>query len=413
MSNGERGAGIGDRGSGIGERGRGVAPIALCTLLLLAPPARAQDTNPVKFSFDDRGLVFSAPAKQMEFTLRAYLQPMITLQGDDDAGALRRTTMSIRRARLALNGTTFDPRLHFSLQLGFSRQDLDIETLGIANIVADANVQWNWTPNFFTMVGQGKVFGDRQEINAASELEFPDRTIVYTTFGPDRDAGIMSGYTRDVAGGRVMVRASITEGEGRNSTTGSTGLAYGARVDWMPFGAFNAFSEGDLAREQHGRMGLGAAYLLDAGAVRAGGLNGPLLFSPRDMRTTYFDAIWKLHGAAIEAEYVVRDARDPITRSGATMRAVFAGYGVTGEASYVFPSGFMPALRVSSVVPDASTYGAPTAQRHTQEAVEIARFLKGHHLKWQIELGRDDIRDPLLGATSAQLYTRLSVLAGL
>ena len=381
-----------------------------------AAALRAQDTASVRVTYDDRGLVFSAPARATEVTMRFYIQPLFLLQGDGDGGAMRRITLQLRRTRLGFTGTTFDPRLRFNLQLGLSRADIETETPGNVNLVADANVVWNWTPNLWTMVGQGKIFGDRQEINAASELEFPDRTIVYTAFGPDRDAGVMSGYTHALGAGPFTVRASVTSGEGRNSTTGDAHLAYGGRVDWQPLGAFKgngAFSESDLLREPNARFAVGAAFLYDEGATRLGGLNGSALFAPRDIRTTFVDAIWKRRGVAVEAEYVQRYARDPITSAGPDVRAVYAGYGLTGQASYALKSGFLPAVRVSAIVPNESIYGAPTGLRKTEIAAELARYLRGHHLKWQLEFGHDESKDPLLGTSIGSLYSRLSLLAGL
>lgn len=389
---------------------------AIILFAAAAPALGAQDSAAVRVTFDDRGLVFSAPGRATEVTLRFYIQPLIVLQGDDDGGAMRHVTLQLRRTRLGFTGTTVDPRLRFNLQLGLSRPDIETEIPGNVNLVADANVVWNWTPNFWTMFGQGKIFGNRQEINSASELEFPDRSIVYMTFGPDRDAGVMSGYTRALGKGPFTVRGSVTAGEGRNSTIGDPHLAYGGRIDWQPLGAFKgngAFSESDLQREPNARFAAGAAYLYDEGALRLGGLNGSALFAPRTIRTAFVDAVWKRRGVAVAVEYAHRDARDPITRLGSEMRAVYAGYGLTGQASYVTRSGFVPALRASSIVPDAAIAGAPTALRRTQIAAGLGRYLRGHHVKWQIEFGHDDIRDPSLGTRVGTLYSRLSVLAGL
>lgn len=388
-------------------------------IVAAAHGVRAQDSSTVHVTLDDRGLTFAAPGRAMEATIRFYIQPLVILQADDDAGALRHITLQLRRARLGFTGSTFDPRLRFNFQMGFGRQETETESVGgtsNANIVADANVVWNWTPNCWTMVGQGKIFGDRQGINPAGELEFPDRSLVFMTFGPDRDAGVMAAYTHNAGKGPLMVRGSVTAGEGRNSTTGGTGLMYGARVDWQPFGAFKgtgAFSESDLQREPDGRFAIGASYSYNVGATRVGGTTGTLLVAPRDIRTTFVDAIWKRRGVAVEAEYALREANDALTTSGTTTRAVFAGYGASGQASYVMNNGLTPAVRVSSVVPDAEVYGAPNAQRRTQMALELARYLRGHRLKWQLEFGRDEFRDPGLRTKTAQLYARWGVMAGL
>jgi hypothetical protein len=389
---------------------------ALMALAAAASVARAQDSAVVHVSFDDRGLVFAAPGYATELALRLYVQPLMILQADDHLHAFRNYAMEIRRARMSFSGTTVDPRLTFHLTLTFGRPEIDYETAGIVNVISDANVVWHWTPNVFTMFGQGQVFGDRQAINPSSEMEFPDRSLVYSTFGTDRDAGVMTGYTHTLGRGPFTVRASITSGEGRNSLLGDAGLAYGARVDWEPLGAFKdngAFTEGDLVREPSPRLAVGGGYMYDDNAIRVGGMTGALLFASRDMGTTYADAIWKWRGASAAVEYAERDARNPLEQSGGVTRAVFSGYGFNAEASYVLHNGFMPAVRVTSIVPRTVIHGAPNGLKKTEAAVEIAEFLRGHHVKWQVELGHDEISDTVLRTSSGLIYTRLSFLVGL
>ena len=233
-----------------------VAAAAVAAVIISAPIA-AQDTSAARVALDDRGLVFTAPARATEVALRFYIQPLATLQTDSESGPVRNVGLVIRRARISLSGTALDPRLRFLLQFGISRQDGASDSIGVFNALADALVTWNWTPRFFTAFGQTKVYGNRASLTSVSEIEFAERSIVNATFALDRDAGVFAGYTHPFGNRPLLVRAAVTSGEGKNAAAGDAGLAYTTRVDWQPLGAFlgnGAFSESDLQREPSARL---------------------------------------------------------------------------------------------------------------------------------------------------------------
>ena len=392
-----------------------VKRVALVACVFSAPLA-AQDTSAARVALDDRGLVFTAPARATEVALRFYVQPLVTLQTDDESGPVRNVGLTIRRARISLSGTALDPRLRFQLQFGVSRQDGASDSVGVFNALADALVTWNWTPRFYTGIGQAKIYGNRASLTSVSEIEFSERSIVNSTFALDRDAGVFTGYTLPFGNRPVLVRASVTSGEGRNAAVGDAGLAYTARVDWQPLGAFignGAFSESDLKREPSSRLAVGASFSKNEDATRIGGQTGQSLFATRDMQTTFVDAVFKRRGLAIAAEFARRTSRDPVTTSGLDSRAVFAGHGISVQASYVTSGSWLPSARVSRVTPEEAIYGAPGANERTQTAIGLSRYLRGHRLKWQSEFGRDETRDPQTDAVVRQLYARFGVVAGI
>lgn len=384
--------------------------------LLAVPRLEAQDTSAARVSLDDRGLVFTAPARATEVALRFYIHPLLTLQTDEESGPVRRVGLLIRRARVSLAGTAIDPRLRFVFQFGLSRQDAASDTVGFTNALADALITWNWTPQFYTGIGQAKVYGNRASLTPVSELEFAERSIMSATFALDRDAGLFAGYTLPLGNRPLTVRGNVTSGDGRNATVGDAGLAYTARIDWLPLGPFagnGAFSESDLKREPSARVALGVAYSRNDDAIRVGGQTGQTLFEPRDMRTLFVDAVFKRRGFAATAEFARRTARDPITTSGPDSRAVFAGRGVSAQASYLLRGGFLPVARVSRITPEEAIYGTPGAVERTQSSAGLVHYLRGHRLKWQLEFGHDASRDPQTDERVRQLYARFGMIAGI
>src|SRR5687767_14980959 len=100
---------------------RACACIAGAAMLCAGAPLGAQDTSAARVVLDDRGLVFSAPERATEISLRFYIHPLITLQTDEESGPVRSVGLLIRRARVSLGGTALDPRLRFVMQFGLSR----------------------------------------------------------------------------------------------------------------------------------------------------------------------------------------------------------------------------------------------------------------------------------------------------
>ncbi len=399
--------------------GTSAARRLLASIVLIAAPRllTAQPANPqATVSLGDRGIVFTIPDARTELTLRTRIQEHFTVVADEDLGRIQRVGMQVRRLRLGLAGTTVDPRLRFNVQLSFARGDMDLEGSGFPNVVRDATVAWQLTPAFQVMAGQTKLPGNRQRVNSSSEIEYPDRSIVNALFNIDRDVGIWGQYVTNAASGPLTIRASLTGGEGRNQAVGDAGLAYTGRVEWHPLGAFaanGAYTEGDLQREPAARLAIGATHSVNERTTRTAGQLGLPLFAPRTLRSSFVDVLFKRRGLAASAEYALRTADDPVTRSGDAVRAVFAGHGVTAQVSYQLPGGYAPGFRVARVVPHRDIAGTPGALRSTQTSAVLTRYFKGHKVKMAFEFGYDDVRDPFTRMRTGSVYQRTGIELGL
>lgn len=352
--------------------------------VLGAQPAPAFP-NPA-ITLDGKGVTVYGADSVTRLNFRFRMQQLLsaTSEGETDYG-IGRTQVTVRRMRLRMEGTLRDPRLRVNVQLAFSRGDLDMENTGIANVLRDANVTWQFTPRFAATVGQAKLPGNRQRLVSSSEIQSSDRSLVTSRFTVDRDVGVFTAYAVPIGRARLVARAAVTSGEGRNPPADEGGLAATSRLELLPFGAFTNggdYIEGDLAREKNTKLSLAVAVSRNDRTSRTGGQLGTALYAPRSMTTYFADAILKRRGFMLMSEYAHRLAPDPVTRSGTLSRFVYAGEGWHVGASYLLPgSRFEPQLRYTRVTPATSIRGQSGTDATTESAIGAAFYFSGHRIK--------------------------------
>lgn len=385
--------------------------------LALPAAARAQASPRPVVEFGDRGLTVNGSDGFSYINLRFRVQTLgqLTSVSDEDL-QVASVNLAVRRMRLRLESVVLDPRLKVNVQLSFARGDLDFENSNFPNVLRDAYVTFQATPRLALMAGQAKLPGNRQRVNSSSEMQFADRSIVNAAFTVDRDVGLFATYANLRAGLPFLLKAAVTSGEGRSPAVGGSGLAYTARVELLPFGAFTNggdYFEGDLAREPAPRLSIGFGGQINDRAVRTGGQLGRPLFAPRSMSTFLADVLYKHAGLAVAAEFARRAAPDPVTTQGTETRYVLTGDGVTVQASYLLDSNLEPAIRASLVRPNREVAGLSGADRQRQLAFGLTRYLKGHRVKVQGEVMHDEFRNLRTGALRATWGLRTSIEFGL
>lgn len=397
---------------------------ASCTALVLcgapavsnAQHTPAWPTPPV--TLDGKGVTIYGADSVSQLIFRFRIQELFSATSESESNLRpRETQLMIRRMRLRMEGVVIDPRLRVAFQLSFARQDIDQENTGIAHILRDAVASWQFTKHFAMSTGQGKLPGNRQRVVSSSELQSPDRSPVNAMFTVDRDVGIFSVYSNDVGPARIVARAAISSGEGRGPSAGSDGLAYTGRFDVLPLGAFTSggdYVEGDLAREPKPKLSVGVAASHNDRATRTGGQLGPRLFAPRSMTTYFADAIYKHRGLAVQAEYAHRVSPDPITQRGDTTRYVFAGEGVTVQASYLLPHvDFEPVLRYSRVTPAGTIRGLDNSEALEERSVGFSNYFNGHRIKFNGDITHIRRTDLTVQRSEAEWRVRLGIEVGI
>jgi len=382
--------------------------------LLTAQSAPSREASPSPVDFNSRGIVFNGADGFSYLALRFRVQQWAFFNTDDDAEGIEGSQMAVRRMRFRFESVVWDPRFKVNVQFSFARADMDFENSQIPNVLRDATVSWQATPNFSLMGGQTKLPGNRQRVISSGDQQFPDRSIVNGAFTIDRDMGLWATYTRGMDSKPVILRAAVTSGEGRAVATGNAGLAYTGRVEVHPLGVFTRGGdnfEGDLAREQSPKLALGVTYSHNEQGERAGGQLGRFLYEPRDMQVALADVLLKYNGFSFSSELARRQARNPITTDDVDTRAILTGTGVTAQASYLFRNNVEVGVRGSVVDPHRDVRAEFERQR--QESMVVTRYIQGHRVKLQGELIRDDFRDGVSGTTRGGWTFRTSFEFGI
>lgn len=360
----------------------------LLTLMSFAAHAQRQyDERPTIEDF--KGIQYTGDDSTFYINFRFRMQSRLkyfSVAGNDLAA--ESLEARIRRLRLRMDGYIYNPKLSYSIQLGFTRGDQDSDDTDVANLVRDAVIFYNFTDNFYVAFGQNKLPGNRQRVNSSGELQFAERSLVNATFNVDRDFGIKAYYSPTIGAVPIHFKGAISTGEGRVANNTDGGLAYTGRVEFLPLGDFangGDYTEGDLEYELTPKLSIGGGYSYNDRTTRVHGQTGEFISSPLTLKTSFVDAILKYRGWAYQVEYMRRDVDNPFTtnRDGESTYA-FKGQGVNQQLSYLLnkDTGYELASRYTWIKPheDIRAFESQT------EVIELGltKYFRAHRLKLQV-----------------------------
>ena len=374
----------------------------IAALVLLASFAgRAQDTTESKFGKGLFNVVAKDSSYSANFTVR--MQSLFTSEWDiPETGdwSDAETNMLIRRARLKFKGFAFSPKLEYKLQLGLSNRDMSGGsefTRNTPRYILDAVVMWNFYENFELWVGQTKLPGNREQLISSGSLETVDRSLVNSEFNLGREMGLQLHHKTNLGGDFIMKEAvSVSQGEGRNVTQGNIGgHQYMGRLEFLPFGDFDAYSGADLDREETPKLSLGVSYEFNNDAVKTESNAGDYMvndegFYQTDISTLFLDAMFKYRGFSLMGEYGHRSADDAFaTNSDGTLTGdvVNIGDGFNLQAGYVFPNDFQVVGRYTTIDLDDQI----TDMVENQYTFALSKYIVKHKLKVQTDLSYTDL----------------------
>ncbi len=368
-----------------------------------------------------RGLGLTTPDSTYQVNIRFRMQNRATFQTfsdrDDSVEAV------VRRLRLRFDGFVGDPRFLYAIQLSFSPGDVGaIQPGENINIIRDAVFYYRPDAHWSFGFGQTKLPGNRQRVNSSGALQLTDRSVNNAAFTIDRDYGVFANYGReDQNRFSYNLRTAISTGDGRNYTRNpDTDLAYTARLELMPLGAFlknGTMFEGDLAREQTPKLLLGGTVHYNMGAKRAQGQLGSDTSAKRDLRVIHLDAMLKYQGWALMAAWMSRQTDDPVIAlpdgdTGAVRETAYlVGTGYDLQLSYLFPSDYELIARYSSHNPEKEV--RPFFRPREQFSAGITRYVWEHALKLQLELTHDRFPRTDFADAREGTYVRFQIEIGI
>ncbi len=395
-------------------------------LLVFAWSSRAQilssRDNDIKlaslpyYSFG-KGVGLTSPDSLFQFNVRFRIQNRIGfIQNADQSGAY---DGQIRRLRLRFDGYVGNPHFLYVLQLSFAPGDVgEIQDGENINIIRDAAVIFKYNKHFSLTFGQTKLPGNRQRIISSGALQLTDRSINNAKFNIDRDFGVQAFYLNEQRDKfSFNIKTAVSTGEGRNFTKNpDNGLAYTAKVEFLPLGAFKkdgAYFEGDLMREEKLKLFISGVYHLNDLARRTQGQLGDYLFSARTFTSYFMDALAKYKGLNLSIAYMSRYCDNPITFDETDPNElvyVYTGFGWDYQASYLFKSKLEVISRFSTLRPFKEIYTlTPKVNQYT---LGLTRYIWEHAFKIQLE-GTIDRLYYESGDTKTNWYSRLQVEIGI
>ena len=376
-------------------------------LVLLILTLSITNLNAQKLKLDSFGKgIFNSVAKDstwsMKFGLRMQYLTTIGLDADEnshfdfDPNNLK-TDTKVRRYRLKFDGFVLSPKLKYKIELGMSNNDTgsanEYTKLG-PKLILDAVLKWNFYKNLELWAGQTKLPGNRERVISSANMQLVDRSLLNKEFTLDRDMGFQL-RNHHTIGKQFLIREvfAITQGEGRNITTGNVGgQQYTSRVEILPFGAFSGKGDyigGDLKREKQSKLSIGATYNHNDRASRQRGSQGSIIdlidnngkpedhiFATTDVNTSFVDFMYKYKGYSAMGEFAYRNADDTTLGS----KPVKVGKGYNLATGYLFKNNYEIAARYTQI--DYKGV-ANTTEQYT---VGVSKYIVGHALKIQTDL---------------------------
>jgi hypothetical protein len=355
-------------------------------------------TDPARY-VPGKGFELRTQDGDFALTLGAWVQVRYTWLGDDGDD---RHFIEIAKARIVLGGHLWGPDTRYALELGLAARELDRGPVRVDGMpsetdalrqgpVLNAYVDCKHLRDLSLRVGQFKVPFSRQQLAAEPELAAVERGLTDPIFAFGRDIGVDL-YSDDLLGLDLLrYHVGVYGGEGRNTWertlgAGDAGFLYDVRIELLPLGVFDEFTEVDFERGGP-RLSLGTAYaLLQSDAT-----------SP--LAVQYLGAIFDAGSARPVVDFNAHNftADAMFMAAGFTAQAAFHLRKVTGVPGGRDGIGFLIAanylLQAVPLAPGASyalIRGADDSalEDNNELVVFLDYFLAEHLLKLQLDYSR-------------------------
>ena len=390
--------------------------VFLYTALFICMSLSSQETNAPKFG---KGL-FNLIGKDSSFSMNisARMQMLGTSNWDVNNGLSNpSSSLLVRRARLKFSGFAYSPKLTYKLELGLSNRDIGKAssfTNEAPKYILDAVVKWNFSGNFVLWFGQTKLPGNRERVISSGDLQQVDRSLLNSRFNIDRDMGFQLRHHFNLTDKFIVKEMfSVSQGEGRNVTTGNLGgHQYTSRIELLPFGKFASkgdYRGSDLKFEPAPKLALGFTYDFNNDAVKNRSNQGSYMttdtgFYSTNISTVFVDAMYKHKGFSVMAEYAYRDAEDAFAKNSdgtLTGDEVQVGNALNLQTGYLLSKTLEISGRYTNIDWDFDITGKGQENQYT---LGLSKYIVGHKLKVQTDVSYLD-----LASKTNQFMYRLQV----
>ena len=377
--------------------------VFLCIALFLCMNISSQESNAPKFG---KGL-FNLIGKDSSFSMNvsARMQMLGTSNWDLNNGLSNpSSSLLVRRARLKFSGFAYSPKLKYKLELGLSNRDIGKAssfTNEAPKYILDAVVKWNFSGNFVLWFGQTKLPGNRERVISSGDLQQVDRSLLNSRFNIDRDMGFQLRHHFNLTDTFIVKEMfAVSQGEGRNITTGNLGgHQYTSRVELLPFGKFASkgdYRGSDLKFEPTPKLAMGFTYDFNNDAVKNRSNQGSYMtndtgFYSTNISTVFVDAMYKHKGFSVMAEYAYRDAEDAFAKNSdgtLTGDVVQVGNALNLQTGYLLSKTLEISGRYTNIDWDSDITGKGAENQYT---LGLSKYVVGHKLKVQTDVSYLDL----------------------
>ena len=343
--------------------------------------------------------IFNIVGKDSTWSMKIAARMQFLATSTWPEGQKNESEFLVRRARLKFDGLAYSPKLEYKLELGLSNNDISGSSEFTSNApryILDAVVKWNFHENFELWFGQTKLPGNRERVISSGNMQLVDRSLLNRRFNIDRDLGLQLHHQFRLSE-KFIAREiiAISQGEGRNITTGNLGgHQYTARLELLPFGNFESdgdYSGSDLKRETTPKLAIAATYDFNHNAVKTRSNQGSYMandigFYETNISTVFVDAMFKYQGFSFMAEYADRTADDPFAKNSdgtLTGDVVQVGNALNLQAGYLFKNDWEVSGRYTNIELNKTITGKDAENQYT---LGVSKYIVGHKLKVQSDI---------------------------
>lgn len=387
--------------------------ISACVVALGLGSAYAQQQNPVPPENQAQnqaqgggeavfkpgsGFQFATQDKMFALAVGLRLQFLYTLnqRGDPAPGQDPWShALELRRGRATMNGHAFGKHNRYRVQFHYGPREVSgAEGEVRLSALRDAVLTFDYLRDLTFQIGQYKVPLSRERMISSGRLQMGDRSIVNREFTLDRDLGFDLRSDNFLGLDLLRYYAGIFTGDGAGTfDQRSLGVLWVARVEVLPFGMFDDYSESvqKPSTKPQLSLGFGAAHIDDARKNQ-----GILGAEPSDGGTTdtthlAADLFLKWFAWSFQTEWIARwGKRNPGTNTDDTGQPIAAddprdGFGVFVQSGYLIGAGVEVSGRYGTNRPlgDASSL-----TENSELGGAVSWYIEQHSLKLHLDYFR-------------------------
>ncbi|MBL7767048.1 MAG: hypothetical protein JNJ58_13190 [Chitinophagaceae bacterium] len=362
-------------------------------LLMFPLGSFAQKSEPnVKMTFG-KGVQFTSADNLFTLALSGRIQSLAEIK-HDLTGNTTTSDFLLRRCRLNVMGTAFNPKFTYRIQIGFAHGDITSGNSSVQNnlILRDAMLYYapaKWLKFGF---GQTKLPGNRQRQVSSANLQLVERSIANNNFTLDRDKGIWLFTNFNIMKTVLKTTLTVSSGEGRIVSDKNGKICYSGRMEWMPLGEFTNggdLIESDQEKEKKPKISIAGVYSFNDDNSRTMGQLGDYLYNSQTSDITYYgaDLLFKYKGFSFESEWYNRDCNTGIIVN--SKDSTLKNYVVSGQ-SFLIQSGYFiskkteVAMRYAHITPDQKL--SSLAHEQDEYVLGCSHYFSKHSLKLQSDL---------------------------